>query len=245
MALCREYFPSDTLKLINQSEGNMVRNNRLTNPQTAGEDPSHAAHAIGRHLLRGSPGAGKGKGVTEDKFKNRFMDSPDNLSSVWAGKGEMAILLCELLNSAVGQIGLKALDSGVHRVVVHYLNEGKLATMFARMGLPQFKESAIVVTPAQYQDVQTEIRNKKGELVKILTKKVEIAKASKSANVTAKDIAAVDAVLDRYGAALHLQTFYPTSDVTPSFVDWDVGRVHIKTWLNSKGKVQQALTAAS
>lgn len=227
MALQREYFPSDTLKLINQSESYLVRGGKRQTPSQAGEDEDKGAHSIGRHLLKGAPGA-RGLGIGYEEFRDRFLNSPENLSSAWIGKGEMAILLCELLNSDVGQLALQQLDNGVRRVVVHYLNQGKLKNLFYGLaGKARFKESEIIVTPASQKIVLKDIYNSKtGAFIKQIQQTVTIPKSS-VAQVKAKDIASVNAVLDRYGSNLHLQTLYPSSEAATSYAEWRVGSVQV------------------
>ncbi|WP_415256254.1 hypothetical protein [Sulfitobacter sp.] len=51
MALKREWFPSDTIKLINRSEDHLVRGGGLQTPAAADEEGEKGAHSIGRHLL--------------------------------------------------------------------------------------------------------------------------------------------------------------------------------------------------
>src|SRR5690606_16973203 len=131
--------------LINRSEALAVRNGVRGTASALGVEDKHTAHTIGRHLVKGSPGA-LGLGIEFSAFRDRFLEAPDNLSSAWAGKGEMAILLCELLNSDIGQLALGHLDRGVHRVMVHYLNLGKLAGLFGGLaGKTKFLESKVKV----------------------------------------------------------------------------------------------------
>lgn len=241
MPLVREYYPSDTLKLINQSEHKAVRGGLRGTWQALGIEEKKGAHSIGRHLVKSRPEyAGKkmttgslGQGVAYDDFRDRFLDAPDNLSSAWAGKGEMAVLLCELLNSDLGQYALGLLAGGQDRVMVHYFNEGKLRNLFGGLvGMAQFLESAVTVTPAQTVFTKKLIFKPNGEAVidpktklqREIMERTVIAKSS-VANVKAKNIIAVNAVLDAYGggSALHLQTFFPASDPDPSFCEWSVG----------------------
>ena len=226
MALQREYYPSDTLKLINQSESLVVRNAVLGNATTMGVEDKYVAHTIGRHLVKGSPGA-LGLGVPLAEFRDRFLNAPDNVNSAWAGKGEMAIILCELLNDQAGQYALGLLDGGVGRVVVHYLNAGKLAALHKNA---KFKESIVTVIPASTQLIDVAIMNPKTNqpvmvngVPKTVQRSVTTPKQA-SASVKAADIASVNAVLDCYGqSSLHLQTFYPSSEMVTSYVEWNVG----------------------
>jgi hypothetical protein len=242
MALAREYFPSDTIKIINQSESLMVRNGRrMTNMVTEG----NVAHSIGRHLLRGAPGS-RGLGIGEKDFADRFLNSPENLSSAWMGKGEMAILLCELLNSEIGQLALRRLDTGVPRVVVHYLNQSKLAALLHGA---QFKESRVIVTPASEKIVLEKLFNSKtgapimvNGVQKETQRKIPIPRTA-SSEVKAKQIIAVNAVLDRFNSpssGLHLQTLYPSSEATESYAEWRVGGVSMTAGF-SKGQVVERM----
>lgn len=93
----REYFPSDTIKLINQSEGRAGVSGK-------------AAHALSRHLLARSPGAVLynhttakigGIGVGGEAFRDRFKNASPQASgdmpvnSGWIGKGGMGMQLAE------------------------------------------------------------------------------------------------------------------------------------------------------
>jgi hypothetical protein len=243
MPLKREYFPSDALKLINQSEGLVVRNRVRNTGAALGVDDSKTAHTIGRHLIKGSPGA-LGKGIPMAEARDRFLEAPDNVNSVWAGKGEMAVLLCELLNSDVGQQALAVMDNGVSRVVVHYLNLGRLAGLFGGLvGQSQLRESRIVVTPASEALVQVAVMNTKTNqpilvkgVPKMITKTIVTPKKAVG-NIKACDIVTVNAVLDRFGNSLHLQTFYPSTEAVESYAEWRVGGISLVGYF-SGGKFQ-------
>jgi hypothetical protein len=64
MAFQREYSAADALKIINKSEGLLVRNGIRRSPI----DDENAAHGINRHLLRGAPGS-LGLGVGGDAIR--------------------------------------------------------------------------------------------------------------------------------------------------------------------------------
>lgn len=245
----REYYPSDTLKLINHSEGLMVRNRMRMTPQAANEPAKRSAHAVGRHLLKGAPG-GLGQGVKSSDFMDRFKDNPTNddgssrYSSVWLGKGDMAVLLCEAMNSQVGQAGLGALDRGVSRVAIHYLNEGKLAGLFGGLvGRTRMKVSEILVTPEQTVMEWKEFHNpKKGTIIrKQLPTKIP---ESRVAQVTAEKIVSVHLVLDAFGAGLHLQTLFPSHEVSPSTAEWRIGSVNVLALIGRDGAIQTHITPA-
>jgi hypothetical protein len=216
--------------MINRSEGLVVRNGVRGTGAALGVDDDYTAHTVSRHLLKGSPGA-RGAGVDFATFRDRFLGSPENRNSGWAGKGEMAILLCEALNSAIGQYALSQLDKGVGRVMVHYLNLGKLAALTGRVAL---KESSYAVTPAQEIVTLVPIMNTKTKqpiMVNGVAKtKPEVKKIPRSvaAKVTAADIASVNLVLDRFGSGeLHLQTFFPSSEASASYAEWTLGMMRI------------------
>jgi uncharacterized protein YbcI len=97
-----------------------------------------------------------GHGVSVTDFRDRFLDVPDNVSSVWLGKGDMSMLLCELLNSRIGQAALNKLDLGARRIAVHYLNLKALSHMTGNLTM---QESNIHVTPASETFTDVEYRN--------------------------------------------------------------------------------------
>lgn len=241
---CREYYPSDTIKLVNRSEGMMVRNRVLQTPVQAGESAHNSAHAIGRHLLKGAPGS-LGQGVAAGAFADRFLSDPldsngaPRLSSAWSGKGEMVIMLCELLNSDIGQIALKAMDRGVRRVFIHYLNQGKLAGLLR--GSTTFKESQINVTPPKQVLIEKTFQTKSGPLTKMIAQNVP---GSKLAVVTARQIASVNTVIDAHRDGLHIQTLYPSGDMSASFCEWFIGGVRVVTVVDDKGAPMQKFAAA-
>jgi hypothetical protein len=243
----REYFPSDTLKLINQSEGRAGISGK-------------GAHALSRHLLKGSPGAvlydtGTGTvggvGVDSDTFRDRFKnasplpsgDMPVN--SGWTGKGDMAVLLCELLNSPVGQVALGQLDSGTKRVSVHYLNLGKLAKLFYGLaGGLQMNVAETTITPATVQEVLVQKTNpKSGALIQYMQKNK--IPEQRTGNVKAAGIASVAAVLDNVGGDLHLQTFFPAHYAVESHAGWSVGQVCMVATVNPSGQVTIRITPKS
>jgi len=232
MTYARDYTAGEALKMINRSEHLVVRDGRRGTAAEFGVDDDYTAHTLSRHLLKGSPGA-LGQGVAHDTFRDRFLGSPDNKNSGWAGKGEMALLLCEALNSEVGQFALRQLDKGVARVMIHYLNLGKLRAL---TGGPKLKEASYDVTPAKEvvalepifnSKTNTPIIDSKTGLQKTKQIKTIIPK-SMTGKVTAADIASVNVVLDRFSAGeLHLQTFFPSSEATESYCEWMLGMVKI------------------
>jgi hypothetical protein len=219
----REYFPSDAIKMINESEGKLGSTGK-------------AAHAVAEHLMKGAPGAvlfsqalsaAKGGvrmesvGIGSDGFRDRFKDSPGTANSGWLGKGDMALLLCELLNSDVGQEAMGALDSGVQRVEVHYLNLKKMAKLFGGLGNVDMKHSNWLVTPATSKMEPQTTTNKKGDTVTFM-KKVTTPKQVNSL-VKTVDLASIHAVLDAMGGRLHLQTLFPDNQTIESHAKWRFG----------------------
>lgn len=145
MSYAREYSAADALRLINRSEHLAVRDGVRGTAAALGVPDDKVAHSLSRHLLKGSPGA-LGEGVASNEFRDRFLDAPENRNSGWLGKGEMALLLCEALNSNIGQHALRQLDRGVGRIMIHYLNLGKLRAL---IGSAKLTESSYDVTPAR------------------------------------------------------------------------------------------------
>lgn len=231
MPYAQDYTAAAALKLINQSEHLAVRGGVRGTAAAMGVDDDKVAHTISRHLLKGSPGA-LGQGVASDTFRDRFLDSPDTKNSGWAGKGEMALLLCEALNSEIGQHALRQLDKGIGRVMIHYLNLGKLALITGKVKL---KESSYNVTPARDIVTLVPIMNTRTN-TPILDKtgtprtrpETKTIPRSVVGKVTAQDIASVNAVLDRFaGGELHLQTFFPSTESKESYAEWTLGMVKI------------------
>jgi hypothetical protein len=224
MSFTREYFPSDTLKLINESEGKMVR----AGVQRAPADPAEAAksaHSIGRHLLRGSPGAGAGQGVGHDTFKSRFEATPfyDDGSlrknSGWKGKGDMAIALCDLLNSNLGQAALAALDGGAERVVINHVNVGAVHKMTG-------KEPAMVTAMLTTYAAPIFVLNHPEAIARRGLPRVKeiLPRMGVTSYMRDRDIVAVTAVLDRHGTSLHLQTLYPNDEFHGAgSASWKIG----------------------
>jgi hypothetical protein len=240
MSYARDYSAAEALKLINKSEHLVVREGRRGTAADFGVDDDYTAHTVSRHLLKGSPGA-LGQGVANDVFRDRFLGSPENKNSGWAGKGEMALLLSEALNSEVGQFGLGQFDKGVSRVMIHYLNLGKLRVL---TGGVKLKEASYDVTPAKEIIAMEPIINSKTNLPIIdpktgltKTKPVKtITPRTVTGKVTAADIASVNVILDRFGAGeLHLQTFFPSSEASESYCEWMLGMVKIVA-ANDHGK---------
>lgn len=219
----REYFPSDTLKMINESEGKIGSTGK-------------AAHAVAEHLMKGSPGAvsfnaalsaAKGGvrmdsvGISSEGFRDRFKESPGVVNSGWQGKGDMTLLLAELLNSDIGQEALRALDEGAQRVEVHYLNLKKMAKMFGGLGNVNMKESNWLVTPATSTMVPTTTTNKAGQTI-TFNKRVTTPKVV-SSSVKAVDLVSIHAVLDAMDGRLHLQTLFPDNQTIESHAKWRTG----------------------
>ncbi|MCA8906898.1 MAG: hypothetical protein KDA49_15100 [Rhodospirillaceae bacterium] len=196
MAFARDYTPAQTLKILNDSEGQ---------PGTSGEN----AHAFSRHLRNSGHG-----GVSKATFAARWENDPydDNseyrINSGWLGKGDMAVLLCRLLNSPIGQAGLGGLDGSADRVCVNaFFSDtsgfggtslgGAVAVL---RGLPQ---------PAEFIYHDDHPKNPlRGQLKTIKTKPMKFKGV-----IRMKDIVGGVAVLDKMGTRLHVQTFYPLFEV--------------------------------
>ena len=232
----REYFPSDTIKMINASEGQLGSSGM-------------AAHSMSEHLMQGAPGAvlfnplnSKSLGgVRMDKvgnsaadFRDRFKGSPGTVNSGWLGKGDMALLLCELLNSDVGQEAMGALDGGCQRVEVHYLNLKKMAKIFGSLGSVDMNMSNWVITPAVTIEVPTTVTQKDGSS-KTFNKKVTTPKQV-NAVVKAVDMASVHAVLDKLDGRLHVQTLFPDNQTVESHAKWRLGTGKVTVTVAADGK---------
>lgn len=238
----REYYPSDTIKIVNQSEGKLG---------TTGK----AAHAIAEHLMKGSPGAVSydmarsqaeggvqmnSAGIGASAFLDRFKEAPGTANSGWLGKGDMAVMLCEVLNSEVGQEALGALDGGVQRVEVHYLNEKKLAKAFGGLGGVGMKQSLWTLTPATSVMVTKTAVNKKGETVSYKAK--QTTPKSVDGAVKALDLTTIHAVLDGIDGRLHLQTLFPDNNTVESHAKWRLGTGTMTVTIGTNGKPVSKLT---
>jgi hypothetical protein len=242
MPFRREYFPSDTLKLINKSEGRLVRDGKQRDPTADEKLKGHQAHSVGRHLAKGAPG-GLGHGAPKDQIRDRFLADPYDdkgelrMSSGWLGKGDMAVLLCELLNSPAGQAGLGGLDSGAGRVGIHYVNEGKLEKLFGglvgqlKMLSGEIRVSAVAPTLLYHEG---EKNPKRGQIRKIVYNKYKALGVLRE-----RDVAAVHAVLDAFGNELHLQTLFPSVDLEKSYAEWKQGGVVINVIDDGKGNINR------
>jgi hypothetical protein len=230
MAFVREYYPSDAIKFLNKSEGQ---------PGMSGE----AAHAMAMHL-RHSPGPdsrgaqGLHQGVGAGKFAKRFQDNPidDNgnyrINSGWLGKGDMAILLSQLLNSPAGQSGLAGLDSHATRVVVQtYFSDardfhgkklgGAVAEIRTSPSAPTLSYHAI--------NPQNPLS---GQL-----RSVKINKPTHIGVIRMKDIVGAVAVLDKVAGGLHVQTFYPLFTVNgQAQAEYKIGTMKKLVTFNAAGQ---------
>ena len=226
MTVKREFTTAQALQLINASEGNIVRDGRMRKADH--DEPG--AHSLGRHLVS----AGNIKGVPSgpqagaDFVKNRFINSPDMVSSAWYKKGDMAIRLAEALNSKIGQKALEAIDNqGLTRIVIHYINQN---TMSHPTGLfdPSHMSVDYTVTPDSFKTEDVDIYNKKVSppiFIKTIQKKKKI-KGFTTPNVSDKDVVGIHLVLDVYpGDKLHLQTLFPSFELAANSFEysvWDV-----------------------
>lgn len=208
----REYYPSDAIKIINQSEKRQG---------VSGKE----AHAISRHL-RNSATGGNHDGVELGIFLKRWEDNPysdsgeTRINSGWLGKGDMALLLSNLLNSPVGQAALGGLDASATRAsVTAYFSDaqdffgnrfgGAVAELRTMIQAPIFKYHA--VHPKNPYS---------GQL-----KSIKVQKAKHKGVLRMRDIVGAVAVLDDLGGTTpHLQTFYPLFyKVGNSFSEYAIG----------------------
>lgn len=230
MPYCREYFPSDALKIINQSENK---------PGTSGKN----AHAISRHLRNSAKGSNH-HGVELGIFLKRWEDNPytdsgdTRINSGWLGKGDMALLLTNLLNSPVAQAALSALDKNATRAsVTAYFTDAE--DFFGnRFGGAVAELRTMVQSPIfQYHPVHE--RNPfSGQL-----KSIRVQKAKHKGVLRIRDIVGAVAVLDNMGGSNpHLQTFYPLFyTVGKSFSEFSIGTC-VKTLVDlGGGKLQTML----
>lgn len=66
------------------------------------------------------------------------------------------------------------------------------------------------------------VNSSKGPIVKTIRRRIP---ESRSANVSAADIAAAHAVLDASSSGLHMQTLFPRHEASPSSASWRIGLV--------------------
>lgn len=247
MGVAREYTAAQALAILNASEGLIVRD-RMRRAPLADESP---AHAFGRHLMHGGH-YGKGSGYApmthaagEAGIRDRYLGAPENISSGWYRKGDMAIRLVEVLNSAIGQEALRTLDRGARRVSIHYLNRAvmKVATAKGNLFDPGHASASYDVKPASSKLVPEDIYNKKtGEFIKRLYKPVVTPKTV-TAVLDEKRVVGIHAVLDRFGAdSLHVQTLFPSLDLDLECFDYEMGVVKFLVFVNSKGAFEARMT---
>lgn len=239
MSFAIEYNAANAIRLINKSEGSSLSNGARK------PDTEHGGHAIGRHLVQTFSG-GNYNSAPYERFRNRFVNNPINsdgtamLSSAWAGKGDMALLLCELLNSKIGQLALAKLDNTIPRIFIHYLNEQRLRALYGNLHM---LESRVAVTPESTVTVNEDIYNKKtNEFIKTLTKTVKIPRSA-DGKVKPQLIASMNALLTTDGKSLHLQTFFPSTDASSSYAEWSTGDVKNASAFGTDGIVYSKATS--
>ena len=213
MAFSREYYPSDTIKILNESEGKAGISGKL-------------AHAFSRHLVSTAKGS-LHQGVDRDTFANRFANDPldehgeERVNSGWAAKGDMAVVLCELLNSDVGQYGLSGLDGGATRACVQYFGTGSVVDPIFRQPLSgnrsEFRFAAVAPTITYHNNHP---KNPLRGQVRSITPNKRITKGV----IRMKDLVGSFAVLDKMGDRLHLQTFFPLFTISGlAFGEYQIG----------------------
>lgn len=230
MAFKREYYPSDTIKILNRSEGRAG---------TTGQ----AAHAMSTHL-RNSAAGGRHVGVDRDTFARRWEANPyddgNNLriNSGWLGKGDMAMLLCELLNSDYGGYGLEALDDGAARSVVHYYFKHGL-DLFGNQFEGAVAEIRVLPNAPTFSYHNNHPSNPfRGQL-----KSIKVNPPTYKGVIRMKDVVGAVAVLDNLGGELHVQTFYPLFTVEgPPFAEFRRGTVTITVRTGGNGKAFRSIS---
>jgi|GEM_PF-5294459 len=256
MPLKRSYTAAQALKLINQSEGRAGISGK-------------GAHAVSRHLLQGTPGAGlwnPGAGTFDPKgasgtfVRDRFVNDPTDAdgsyrkSSAWMGKGDMAVMLTDLLNSAIGQAALEALDAGADRVSVNYVNEGKLSRHFGGFKMRSGEIDHLYASKLQFKTttlkdslgkpVFVDPADKSKGVVKIL-KEVVKSQWRGYGMLKDRDVVGINAVLDKIsGGTLHLQTLYPSMELSGSAAGYSLGTMKVTLSVQA-GKIVKLVEPAS
>lgn len=234
MTVVRQYYPADAIKLLNGSEGKAGRSSEL-------------AHSMSRHL-RQSPrlkSAGEKplhQGVDADVFARRFENNPlnddgsDRINSGWLGKGDMAMLLCRLLNSPAGRSGLAGLDApatraGAKRVMVqaYFTSATDLSGTKFSGARAEMRTSTVAPTITRHGD---DPRNPLHGQIRTIRMNRPVHRGV----IRRKDIVGAVAVLDNVGDSLHIQTFYPLFTVSgrPK-AEYDVGPVRKVVEIGSDG----------
>ncbi len=229
MPVQKQVTAAQALALINRSEGNIVRDNKLR--PASHDEPG--AHSLGRHLVSAGKIRNSSSGQMEPSgpqagagfVTNRFMNSPDKVSSAWYKKGDMAIRLTEALNSAVGQEALKTMDNlRLNRIVIHYINKNIMTRSDGAFN-PSHMSVDYTVTPESRSKQPVDIYNTKVSpptFIKTIQKTV-VTKASTAANVRDKDVVGIHIVLDKYPTdKLHLQTLFPSFELSDSSFEYGV-----------------------
>ncbi|MCB9958798.1 MAG: hypothetical protein H6843_09365 [Rhodospirillaceae bacterium] len=207
MAFARDYTPAQTLKILNESEGQAG---------TSGE----LAHAFSRHL-RNSAHGGVGKAAFAARWEtDPYDDNTDyRINSGWLAKGDMAVLLCRLLNSPIGQAGLHGLDGAADRVCVNGFFKDVSGFGGTSLG-GAVAELRALPQPADFIYHDDHPKNPlRGQLKTIKTKPMKFKGV-----IRMKDIVGAVAVLDKMGTRLHVQTFYPLFTVVGrGFAEYRMG----------------------
>ena len=241
MAFVREYYPSDAIKILNESEGREGSSGKAAHSMSR-----HLRHAPAKDYSQDNKGVGAlHNGVSASTFAKRFENNPlyddgnYRINSGWLGKGDMALLLCQLLNSPAGQAGLRGLDEFSTRAMVQTyfaaptdLNGNKLGGAVA-----EIRTSAVAPT-LTYHPVNAH-HPLSGQL-----KSIKINKPVYKGVIRYKDIVGAVAVLDKLGNTLHLQTFFPLFTVSGQpMAEYDIGTtMHKVVTVNPNGKLQVTLS---
>jgi hypothetical protein len=247
MGVAREYTAAQALKILNQSEGLVVRS-RIRRAPLQDESP---AHTFARHLMYAGH-YGKGESYKKmspqaglEGIRDRFINAPTNVSSGWFRKGDMAVRLVELLNSDIGQEALGLLDRGVRRVAVHYRNRAvmKLAIKGGNVFDPKHASATYDVTPETKKAVPHDIFNKKGEFIKTIMK-METVPKKVTPVLHHANVVGVHVVLEKFGSdGLHVQTFFPSAALDMECIDYEVGTVKCLVFQDENGEFVTKMAA--
>jgi hypothetical protein len=249
MGVAIEYTAAQAIKILNQSEGLLVRS-RVRRSPTADESP---AHTFARHLMHGG-NYGKGSGYAPKSpsagvagIRDRFLASPTDpqgnsiISSGWYQKGDMVVRLTELLNSAIGQEALRTLDRGASRVAVHYRNRASMKLLVAGKNVfdPKHASASYAVTPSSTTTVPHQIfHSTTGAFIKTINKKVTTPRTV-AAVLDASAAVGIHAVLEKFGSdGLHVQTFFPSLALDLECFDYELGVVKFLVFQASGGKFE-------
>lgn len=219
MGVAREYTVAQALKILNDSEGFLVRNftRRGAGPYESG------GHAFGNHLVIGDkPGKNKPAGphAGSTGIVNRVLNGAVAVSSGWYKKGDMAVRLAQLLNSEIGQAALEVMDRlHVQRMAIHCFNR------FDHPFMKRQGPSGNIFDPLHLSATTTVIP---GPVVWGLDPYgrpalMRLPDAIRPVMGPAH-VVGIHAVLDKFDTdGLHVQTFYPSFDLQFEHAEYEIG----------------------